>query len=181
MKLQYLLSLLLATTAVAADLKAPFDFETTAVLPRGVRNPRFKDLVMYMDEKWGGSGGAELLGNKLNKAVSWRDIIDGQDDATLKAITEGKVKQMGLDPDSPAGGTSGVVNTYVNAKVPVLAVGATEKLTLAVAVPVVTIQVNADTGFVKSDDAQRLINDIAKDDPAKAQEAQDKLNNAVNT
>lgn len=170
-----------ATSVLAADLKGAFDFETTAVLPAGVRNPRFKNLVMFMDQKWGGNGGVEALGAKLNKNVSWRDVIDGQDDAQLKALTEGKVKSLGMSLDGSAGSTTGVVNTYVNVKVPVLAVGVTSKLTMAVAVPVVTVQVNADTGLKRTADGQALINDITKDNPDKGQEAATKLNDAVNT
>lgn len=170
-----------AAAAQAGDLRSPFDFESVAVLPKGVRNPRFKNLIMYMDERFGGNGGIEPLGNKLNKPVSWRDVIDGQDDATLKAVTQGKVQQLGFALDDTAGSTSGVVNTYVNAKVPVMAVGVTEKLTMALAVPVMTIQVNADTGLQKSAQADQLIESVASNDPYKGDESARKLNDAVNT
>ncbi|MBI3556577.1 MAG: transporter, partial [Deltaproteobacteria bacterium] len=152
-----------------------------AVLPAGVRNPRIKDIVMYMDEKFGGNGGAEALGQKLNKTVSWRDVIDGGDDATLKAMTQGKVQQLGFNLDDQAGSTTGVVNTYVNVKVPVIAAGITDKLTVALAVPIVTVQVNADTGLAKSPQADQLIASVCESDPDKCQESSAKLNNAVNT
>ena len=182
MKKFFIMAMLgVSTVATAADLRAPFDFESTAVLPQGVRNPRIKDLVIYMDEKFGGNGGVEALGQKLNKTVSWRDVIDGQDDATLKALTQGKVQQLGYGLDDSAGSTTGVVNTYVNVKVPVIAAGITDKLTLAVAVPVVTIQVNADMGLNKSSQGDGMIASVCESDPDKCQDSANKLNNAANT
>lgn len=175
------LGLLVTTIVFAGDLRAPFDFETTAVLPQGVRNPRFKNLIMSVDEKFGGSGGVEPLGYKLNKGVSWQDVIDGQTDPTLKAITEGKIASLGFSKSGEAGKTSGVVNTYANVKVPVLAIGVTPRLTMAVAVPVMDIEVNADTGFASTSEGRQLVESIREDDPEKAKEAQDKLNNSVNT
>lgn len=174
---------LVTISSHAADLRAPFDFENTLVLPVGVRNPRFKNLFLYMDERYGGTGGIEPLGHKLNKNVSWRDVVDGQEDDTLKGITEAKLKQLGINLDESTGSTSGVVNTYVNVKVPVLAMGVTEKLTMAVAVPIMSIQVNADTGLIKDSNGQAdsLIASLYKSDPDKAREAEQKLNNAVNT
>lgn len=175
------LGLFVAVSAFAADLRAPFDFETTAVLPQGVRNPRFKNLIMPMDQKFGGSGGVEPLGYKLNKVVSWQDVIDGQTDPTLRAVTEGKIDSLGFSKNGAAGRTAGVVNTYANVRVPVFAVGVTPRLTMAVAIPVLDVQVNADTGFASTAEGQQLISSIREDDPEKAKEAQDKLNNSVNT
>lgn len=173
--------LLSIASAMAGDLRAPFDFETTAVLPRGVRNPRFKVLVSTMDERFGSGGGTEPLGARLNKTVTWQDVIDSKDDPTERAIVEGKVGSLGFSKNDSAGTSAGVVNTYMNVKVPVLAMGVTEKLTMAVAVPVVDVEVNADTGFQKSQQGQDFVNSVGETDPEKGREAADNLNNAINS
>lgn len=175
------LGLCLGAAALAGDLKAPFDFETTAVLPAGVRNPRFKNLVTYMDTKFGGSGGAEPLGYKLNKVVSWQDVINGQKDDIQKAVVEGKVGSLGFDKNSAAGSTSGVVNTYANIKVPVFAMGVTERLTMAVAVPVVSVDVNADTGFLATEQGRTFARSVCEGGADKCAEVERKFNDAINT
>ncbi|MEW6055064.1 MAG: hypothetical protein AB1540_00490 [Bdellovibrionota bacterium] len=168
-------------SASAADLRAPFDFETTAVLPKGVRNPRFKDLILFMDEKYGDTGGIEPLGGKLNKTITWQDVIDGQENDFKKAKVEGVLRDLNFGNDEAAGASTGVVNTYANVKVPVFAMGVTEKLTMAVAVPVVDVQVNADTGLIKSAQGEAFVKSICETDPAECNRAAQKLNDAVNT
>lgn len=175
------LGLLSAASAMAGDLRAPFDFETTAVLPRGVRNPRIRALVSTMDERFSSGGGTEPLGAKLNKSVTWQDVIDSKDDSTERALVEGKVGSLGFSKGDSAGNTTGVVNTYLNVKVPVFAIGVTDKLMMAVAVPVVDVEVNADTGFQKSQQGQEFVNSVGESDPEKGREAADNLNNAINS
>lgn len=177
-----LLAMSAAAPALAADLRAPFDFETTKVLPRGVRNPRFKNLVMTVDEKFGGSGGAEPLGYKLNKVVSWQDVLNKyKSDPAKQAQVEGYLKSLGFSSSDAAGGTRGVVNTYANVKVPVMAMGLNERWTLAVAVPVISVDVNADTGFARTKQGDDFIADYQNKDPLGAEKAEQDLNDAINS
>src|SRR5690349_5119717 len=66
--------------ALAGDLKAPLDLESTAVLPAGRGNPRFKQVLMWVDQKYNGLGQSEPLGRKLNKTVSWNEVVRSQKD-----------------------------------------------------------------------------------------------------
>ena len=173
-----IVGLVFSQMLLAGDLKAPFDFENTLVLPANVRNPRFKDLIMFVDERIGGDGTVSPLGNRLNKPVTWKDVVDAQDDSTQKAVLQGYLASKGISGDGTAGATNGVVNTYANIKVPVLAWGITSRFTLAVAVPVYHVEVNADTGFGISQDGQKFLDSLP--DPVKRREAEIKFNNAVN-
>lgn len=170
----------LVAQARAADLRSSFDFENSLVLPSGVRNPRFKNLIMSMDERITGEGLVQPLGNRLNKVVTWGDVLDAQDDDAQRATLEGFLAAKGIRRDGSAGSTTGVVNTYANVKVPVFALGVTDWYTLAVAVPVTHVEVNADTSFARSEDGQSFVNHLAETDPVKGWEAARKLNNAVN-
>ncbi len=171
----------LVTLADASDIKAPFELESSQVLPRGIRNPRFKNLFMQVDSKYNGLGVVEPLGQKLNKVVSWNDIVAAQPDATQQASVEGLIKQAGIDRGGSPGSTSGQVNTYANIKVPVLAMGVTENLTIAIAVPVMKVDVSADTGFISAEDGKKFVDAAGSaSGPVKADEAAVKLNDAVN-
>ncbi len=167
-------------SAMGADLKAPFELETTKVLPKGVRNPRFKNLFMDVTEKFNGLGQVEPLGQKLNKTVTWADIVSGQKTQLEKTQVLGTMQDLGFaETDSP-GRTTGQVNTFADVKVPVLAMGLTERLTLAAAIPIMRVSVSADTGFVKTGQGQQFVDDICAKDISKCNEAKAKLDNAVN-
>lgn len=171
---------LATVSAFALDLKSPFDLETTKVLPKGVRNPRIKNVTMSVDSKYDSLGTALPLGDKLNKTVSWQDIVDAQPDQGKKDDVTGVLAANGIPFDGSPGRTTGQVTTLANVMVPTLAVGITDRWTAAVAVPVMNIQVNADTGFIKSDDGQKFVDAACKSDVTKCNEAKEKLNNAVN-
>jgi hypothetical protein len=112
--------------------------------------------------------------------VSWNDVIDAQSNAQDKALVQSKLQQLGFNNNDLAGSTSGVANVNVNAKIPVFAYGVTDKLTVAVAIPVVSIDVNADTGLVKSQQGQQFTDSINDTDPNKGNEVAGKLNDAIN-
>ena len=164
---------LLATWAQAGDLRAPFDLESTSVLPKGIRNPRFKNVMSWMDEKYSGGGAAEPLGVKLNKTVTWDELVrnqKGDDRVTLEGLLAAG------NYGSSAGRATGNVSTFAYVKAPVLAWGFTETWTSAVAVPVASIDISASTGFVRSAEAQALLDEAYKSDPEKARTAAAKLN-----
>jgi hypothetical protein len=161
----------------AADLRAPVDLENTLVLPAKVRNPRFKMLYMNVDERLGGDGLVLPLGNRLNKPVKWSDVIAAQDDEASKNTLRGFLSAHGHGEGEAAGSTTGVVNTYANVKVPVFAMGITDRLTAAVAMPVTHVEVNADTGFARSAQGQAFVNELAASDPVKAKEAEENYKN----
>jgi hypothetical protein len=141
--------------AQAADLKAPFELESTKVLPAQVRNPRLKNLVMTVDTRFNGIGEAEPLGNKLNKAVTWADIADSGETPEDKETTRGFLEQKGIDLQGLVGSSSGQVSTLANVMVPVLAMGVTDRWTLALAVPIYDVQVNVDTGFRRAQEEKK--------------------------
>ena len=187
---------LILNSSWGSDLKAPFELETTLVLPKKIRNPRVKQLLMDVGARFNGLGLAEPLGARLNKTVTWQNILDAQKTAldqtqlqgtlldlksqALSGTIEGVSSLEGFELSGSPGETTGVVNSFANVRIPVFAMGLTEKLTLAVALPIMNVQVSADTGFEKSAEGQAFISEICTKDPIKCNEAKDKLNNAVN-
>jgi hypothetical protein len=171
---------LMGAAAHAADLKAPFELETTKVLPKKVRNPRIKNLFMDVTSRYNGIGQLEPLGQKLNKVVTFNDLVESKSTQEDKDKVKGLYEGAGFAADQSPGSTSGVVNSYANVKVPVFAIGVTEKLTMAVAVPVMDIQVSADTGFIKDANGDQFVAAAEAASIEKGIEARNGLNNAIN-
>jgi hypothetical protein len=166
--------------AYALDLTAPFVLETAQVLPPNVRNPRFFDVFMSMDSKFDGGGNSQGLGLPLYKPVRWSDILDIQKPGTDKKLILATMKDAGVSADSLAGTTTGTVNTFFDVKVPVFAVGITERIMVAVAVPIMNIAINADTGFNRTANGQNWVQQVSARSVEQGNTAATKLNNSVN-
>jgi hypothetical protein len=176
----FMTGLIQAKRAVALDLSAPFLLETAQVLPQNVGNPRFVNLFMSVDSKFNGSGSIEPLGNRLNRVITWSDVIQVQESAVEKGAIRSSLRDIQLSESDSPGATSGQVNTYVNVKAPALAMGITDRFTLAVAIPIYDISVSADTGFVKSENGQAWTEKLCRLSVDECNKAARKLNNSVN-
>jgi hypothetical protein len=97
-------------------------------------------------------------------------------------MARAELTEAGLDVNGSPGWTTGSVNTFVDVKVPVLAVGITPRFTLGVAVPVMSVDVSADTGFIKAEsgEAEQLVKTISKSSVTEANNAARKMNNSIN-
>lgn len=169
----------LASPAFALDLRAPFELENAKVLPAKIRNPRVKNIFTAITGRYDTDGIEQPLGARLNKVISWNDLVNAQATETDKNKVIGLRDAAGLDPNGSPGATTGMVNAFVRVTAPVLAYGVTEKYTLAVAVPVYDVQLSTATGFVRSNAGQAFIDKAAESDLDKANEAAGKLNNAI--
>ncbi len=166
--------------AHALNLSSPFYLENPLLLPPGVKNPRFTNIFMSVDSKFNGSGDVTPLGERLNKEIKWSEIVDAQKRHSEKSMVRSVLNDLGLNYDGSPGNATGVVNTFFNVKAPVFAVGLSERFTLAVAVPVMEVQISADTGFVKSDDGQAFTSKVSSLSVDEGTTAARKLNNPVN-
>jgi hypothetical protein len=174
----------LAPAAHAGDLKTPFVIENTAVLPKGIRNPRFIDVFTSADTRFGDGGEILPLAYRMNKNVSWNDVFAAQEDPQKKASVQGLLEKNGIDAATTSpGSTSGQVNLFADVKIAAIAAGITDRFTLAAVLPIVRMDVSADTGFITNPDGTgtKFVNAASKDSsPFTAAEAINKLNDAVN-
>lgn len=173
----------LAPTAWAQmDLVLPFTTENTMVLPKGIRNPRFANLFMDVQNKFDSNGMAQPLGKALNKTVTFGEMANGQTTELQKAQIQGVTQAAGLSPNQTLGSTTGEVNSFADVKVPIFAMGVTERWTLAVAVPVFSVNVSVATGLVASAEGQQFANTACQaNSGVDCAETINKLNDAVNT
>jgi hypothetical protein len=169
-KLGYLtlISFFAANQVFAGGLAAPFEVENASVLPPSIRNPRYKNVNTWVESKFNADGKLESLGEKLNKAVIWNNIIEAQSDDTKKNLLKGTLETKNLGSNDSVGNITGAVNAYANVNVPVLAYGVNENWTLALAIPIYKIDLSVDSGFVLSENTQGVIDQVKAKDPVKA-------------
>ncbi len=177
---QTLICGLIPWTAPAFELRDPIELETSMVLPRGVRNPRFKNMALDINNRYSNTGVATPLGQRLNKTVTWNDVISARDTEYDKQLIRSILQANNIDANGSPGSTTGEVNTHADVRVPILAVGITDRLTTAIAVPVMRVDVSVATGFVASADGKKFIEAASFADPVKGQEAAEKMNDAIN-
>lgn len=163
-----LLSLLFSSWVFAGGLAAPFEVENASVLPPAIRNPRFKNVNTWVENKYNSNGQLESLGDKLNKTVTWDNIISAQADDTKKNLLKGTLETKSLGAADAVGNITGAVNAYANVNVPVIAYGINENWTMALAIPVYKIDLSVDSGFVLDANTQGVIDQVKSKDPVKA-------------
>lgn len=165
----------------AANLVSPFDVDSAKVLPKNVRNPRFKSIFMEPTGKFNKTGMDQPLGTPLNKTLTWNDIIEGQDNEKDQKLLEGTLAYDGISESESPGKTVGEVNTFVNVQVPVFAMGITDRLTLALALPIYHVDLQPKVGFQKNASGERWVQNRLRDEAESAHTAQKKLNQPIET
>lgn len=168
------------TSVVRADVSAPLGLEDTDTLPKNIRNPRFLMVFTQVESKFGSDGSVEPLGKPLNKTVSWNDIIGSRSTEQEKNLVKSVLNSIGINDYSQSPGkATGEVNTAARVLAPVFAYGITDTWTMAAAVPIYNVDVNADTGFIKSAQGQAFIK-ASEGDPSQSEFAARALNDAIN-
>ncbi len=148
----------------AGNLTAPIDIPGTNVLPKGKRNVRVKGFALEANDKFGNTGNTQGLGQSLNTTVTWSKLVEGQSTNILKAESKGFILSYlgaaGLEQEQlleeSVGFTTGNINLSVNATIPVLAYGLTDRWTTAIAVPVIKTKVSHDMGFVANENIKKF-------------------------
>ena len=178
----FLCTLLLSVGAHAGDLKAPFSFPTAKVLPAGVRNISFKALLAQATEKFDGQGEMIQLGQPLNGDITFKKVYDSKRSSFEKAGILNIMHRLGKNLDDSFGYSTGEVNVSATARVPVFAYGLNEKMTLAIAIPVMESNMKVKTGVVHENtelhrDMIQSLNDSGL--PSKVVELYEKLSRPV--
>ncbi len=183
MKVVAALFLFLAETTFAGGLSAPFDLDSAARLPQGVRNFRYKLIGTSVAEKYNAVGNIEPLGTAFENSITFQDMIDGADDKGEELATKGYLDAKSVNPNSVIGETTGEVRVAKTANVPVFAYGLASWWTTALVVPITTTNIEVDTGFVANEDGQRFHDYIEQEDfkTRTAKKLREKTTNAVVT
>ena len=76
--------LILGETLWAANLTAPISFPTAQVLPKGVRNVQYNGILAGANDKYDDNGATVNVGYKLNRELTWRDLLSTEEDIYKK-------------------------------------------------------------------------------------------------
>lgn len=177
------LSLFAAIQAHAGGLFVPFALESAQVLPKGVRNVRIGGFTTEITDKYNTGGNIVPLGDSFNKQITWKELIDSTPAGFERGQFKGGLESMGVDLDSDVGVARGVVDTRLTTTLPIVAYGVTEKLTVAMALPVMYSNLNVNVGWAPNQQFAQTYNSLANEQGFynKAMSYEQALVNVVNT
>jgi Putative MetA-pathway of phenol degradation len=177
------MTLLTASQAFAGGLFAPFALDSAQVMPKGVRSIRLGGFTTEITDKYDGGGTIVPLADSFNKQITWKELIDSTPGGFERGQFKGGLESMGVDLNSVVGDARGVVDTRLTTTLPIAAYGVTQKLTVAVAVPIIYSNLNVDTGWAANEQFQQTVNMMANEKGFynKVLSYEDQLQNVVNT
>jgi len=156
-------------------------FESTKVLPDGVRSVAIKSVDSSIDFKSTGTGSLEPLAQALAKELRFAKIVQGEK-ASKRSQLEAFLLQEGFELEAPLGRFAADMQARVRVLAPVFSYGLSEGLTLAFAIPYYQAKMGTELGFVPSEHASRLVARLRDPDHNQVQaarEASNKINQAV--
>jgi hypothetical protein len=183
LRLSILATGLLSSSLLYANLKPPVSLPSARVLPEGVRNVSFKGVLAEGTAKYDNWGNREVLADPFFNSLDFKTIKDGTLDPLDLASIQSKMDKLGVSDSDSFGFTEGDVSVKAQVNVPVLAYGLTDRITMAVAVPVAQSSLFVSTGVIQQN---RALYDLFRQElqasgvSVKLQELDDKLNDPIN-
>lgn len=135
---------------------AAFGFESTKVLPKGVRNLDIRSVYTQTSVKTDPEGNEISLANDLYKPLKFKNVLQGEEGlkrTQLKAF----MLARGFEDEDTVGEFRASLNAQINVLAPILAWGLTESTTLAVAVPYYSTSTDINVGFRTNEGGEELI------------------------
>ena len=158
-----------------------YGFESTKVLPQGVRNIDFRNVGTNIKEYGNESGSRVNPAWKLNRDLKFSDIIKGYD-GMKKSQFKAFLAAKNIDESDAAGRFSADLNGRMDVFAPVFAYGLSDKITLAMAVPFYSGSTDLEVGFIPGAGAANIVANLANpitNQMASAIEAAQKINDAT--
>jgi hypothetical protein len=156
-------------------------FETTRVLPKGIRSLSLKSMDTFLEYKTNSSGKKELLSKPLSKDLTFKNIVQNEE-GIKKAALEGFLLQEQFSLDESLGAFSAQMKGHVQVTVPILSYGLTDSITLAIAMPYYQSAIGIETVFrsnSRADDFVARLHSPEYNQTQAAREASEKIGNAV--
>ncbi len=157
-------------------------FEDARVMPKGVRSLRLITLTSNITQKTDDQGSPLPLANPLEKPLTFKDILKGEKDPVKHSLVGGFFNYGSFALTDSVGQFQGDIRSRVTAFAPIIMYGATDRLTLAAALPVINADVGVGLGFRANSTGQNFLNSLANsynNQVTSAREAGEKINGAV--
>jgi hypothetical protein len=158
-----------------------YAFESTKVLPKGVRNLDIRSIYTQTSEKTDLHGDKVSLAVDLYKSLKLSNVLQGEEGLKKTQLAAFMLARGFKETDS-VGDFRASLNAQINVWAPVFAWGITDRLTLAGALPYYSTSTDINVGFKTNAGGDALLK--AFEDPAvnyyyAAVEASDKFANAT--
>jgi hypothetical protein len=156
-------------------------FESTKVLPKGIRNVKLRTLYTTAKTKTTPEGDIEPLADRLWKPLEFRHVLSGESGLKRKQL-EALMLQQGWTRNKSLGDFRAEFDAQINVWAPIFAYGFTDRFTLAVALPVYSSSTDIGVGFTANHGAQDFVTALkspSMNNTQSAVEASQKLQNAV--
>lgn len=156
-------------------------FESAKVLPKGVRSLNIRTVETEIDQTTDGNGERVPLAEPLNQQLTFAKIAQGEDGLKAEQL-RAFLASNDFSEDESVGEFTADLKGHISVIAPITSYGVSDRLTVAMALPIYTAQTSIAVGFRPNETANAFMAALAKPEnnqTAAAHEAADKLNNAV--
>lgn len=157
-------------------------FESTTVLPKGIRNISIRTINTETKEKSDSNGGIIPLADPLYKPLKFKNIISSEKSVLKRKEIEAFLKSEGWSKNDSVGDFFADLDAQINVWAPIVSFGVTDKLTMGVAIPVYSVSTDVEVGFRTNEMADRFLRKLQSplvNRGSSAIEAHTKLTNAI--
>jgi hypothetical protein len=157
-------------------------FEDSKVLPKGVRRFSLRVIGTTVTEKTTNSGKFKTLGEPLQKDLSFKDIVKAEKDPVKRSLAKGFLSNEKFSDKETVGKFAADVQSQTTVYAPIVAYGLSESVTLALVMPIYSMQVAIDSDFRSNGTGQRFIDRLRSSDNnqiTSSVDAATKINDAV--
>lgn len=175
---------LLITSAAGALVmfQGAWAFENAKVMPSGVNRLTFRVVHSDFSSKTDGAGTARDLEDPIEKDLTFKDVLKNEKDLQKRELTAGFMAYGGFGEAEALGQFTADLEGRVTVYAPIYTRGLTDRLTVAVALPVYDMALNVGVGFRAAPTADAFKLALADNYNNQAQGARDfvdRINDAV--
>ena len=154
-------------------------FESTKVLPKGIRNFSLTNISTSINTKRKNDGSIVPLSEPLSKDLRFSDLIKTESGMKKKKIEALLLIENSLSTETPIGKFTADMEGAIAVTASIFAYGVTDRLTLAIAVPYYRARTRTNIGFIHEPAAQDFVDALSDKETnsvANAREAAINLN-----
>jgi hypothetical protein len=175
----------LLTMACAAGpglFQAATAFENAKVMPGGVNRLTFRLVQSNFSSKTDGAGTARDLEDPIEKDLTFKDVLKNEKDLQKRELTAGFMAYGGFGEGEALGQFTADLEGRVTVYAPIFTRGITDRLTVAVAMPIYNMALNVGVGFRASPTADAFkfaLTDNYNNQTQGARDFVERINDAV--
>lgn len=136
-------------------------FESTKVLPKGIRNFNLRTVYTETNSKTDSNGNTEPLAENLWKPLKFKNILSSEKGLKKKQL-QALLIQQGWSEEDSVGDFYAELDAQINVWAPIFAFGISKNLTLAAALPIYSASTDISVGFKSNKGAEKFISALTE-------------------